>query len=277
MKTQTTRILSLLAAMALVLAACGDSDPADTTVTDPPTPDPILLAGTRWVATSMFLGGAPVPFVPNAEPTVDFNDDGRSFGGSTGCNSFFGEYTIGGGTIGFGQMGMTEIGCEEPLAQQESDVLSVFQEASVYTIENGILTIGQLGGSALQFQDRAVAFPDAELTGTKWIADTAIAGAAATTMVPGTEVTLFIDAANSEATGSTGCNTYGASVEWDRTQLTFGQVDVTEIGCAGDGIMEQEQFVLSVLQGELEVTIDGSRLTLTAPSGDGLSFRAEGS
>lgn len=269
---KTRSLIAVAAAFSLVLAACGgDSDPS---VTEPPTPDPIKLAGTRWVATQMFLGGAPVAFVPNAEPTIDFNDDGRSFGGSTGCNSFFGEYQIGGGTIGFGAMGQTEMACEEPLMRQEANVMKVFQEASVYTVENGILTIGQLGGSALQFEDRAVAFPDAELTGTLWLGDTLITGQAASTIAPGSSVSMRIDAAASEASGSLSCNSYTASVEWDRTQLTFGQISFTEMACVGEGIMDQEQFVLSVLRGELQVDIDGDRLTLISAAGDGLSFKA---
>jgi len=271
---KTNSLIVLAAALALVAAACsGDSSP-DTTVTEPPIPDPINLAGTRWVATAMFLGGAPVAFVPNAEPTADFTDDGRSFGGSTGCNSFFGDYTAGGGTIAFGGLGQTEMACEEPLMRQEANVIQVFQDASLYTIENGILTIGQLGGSALQFQDRAIAFPDAELTGTLWLGDTLITGQAASTVAPGSSVTLQIDAAAGEARGNLSCNSYTASVEWDRTQLTFGQMSFTEMACVGGGIMEQEQFVLSVLQGELQVDIDGGRLTLTAANGDGMSFGA---
>ncbi|NND04646.1 MAG: META domain-containing protein, partial [Acidimicrobiia bacterium] len=108
-------LVVLAATLALIAAACSGDSSSDTTVTDPPTPDPINLSGTRWVATAMFLGGAPVAFVPNAEPTVDFTDDGRSLGGSTGCNSFFADYTVGGGTISFGGLGQTEMACEEPL------------------------------------------------------------------------------------------------------------------------------------------------------------------
>ena len=272
-KTQT--LIALIAAFALVVAACGgDDSSSDTTVTEPPTPDPINLAGTRWVATAMFLGGAPVAFVPNAEPTIDFTDDGRSFGGSTGCNSIFGDYTIAGGTIGFGGIGQTEMACEEPLMRQEANVIRALQDASVYTVENGILTIGQLGGSALQFQDRAVAFPDKELTGTLWLGDTLITGQAASTIAPGSSITMQIDANASEATGNLSCNSYTASVEWDRTQLTFGQMSFTEMACVGDGIMEQEQFVLSVLQGELQFDIDGDRLIVTAANGDGIGFAA---
>lgn len=275
MKAITNPLIALVSALAMLFAAC-NSDAADTTVPDTSAVSPASLAGTRWVATAMFLGAAPAPLVPNGEPTLDFDADGRTFGGSTGCNSFGGEYVRNGGAIEFGAMNMTEMACEEPLMLQETRVLDILGQATMYTLEDGLLWIGQLGGSSLQFIERAAAFPDVELTGTQWIADTIIRGATASTVVPGTEITLFIDAAASEATGSTGCNDYRSSVEASRTQLTFGQTDVTERGCEGAGIMEQEAFVLSVLRGELRVEISGDRLTLTAPTGDGLSFRAAG-
>lgn len=287
MKTTMTRTVGLFAVLALVLAACG-ADSSDTTnppgsnVTEPstsvpgdPVPDPAELAGTRWVATKLFLGGAEVPIVPNSEPTLDFEGDGRTAGGTTGCNSWFGEVVLGAGTITFGGLGQTEMACEEPLMIQEANVLLVLQNASFFTLVDGTLTIGQLGGSTLEFVDRAVAFPDVELTGTQWIADTIITGQAASTMVPGTEVTLFLDAAESRASGSAGCNNFMGSFESDRTQVTFGPLASTKMFCGGEGVMDQENFVLSTLSGELQVQIEGDRLTLTAATGDGLGFRAQ--
>jgi heat shock protein HslJ len=253
MKSPSRPFVAFFAAVVILLSACATvtTNSTNTTLPDTTVPDTAAgsgnLADTRWVATGMFLGGAPAPLVPQGEPTLDFAEDGRSFGGSTGCNSFGGEYRTADGAIEFGAMNMTEMACEEPLMQQET---------------------------TLQFIDRAVAFPDAELTGTQWIADTIITGGAAATVVRGTEITLFIDAAASRATGSTGCNDYGAGVEASRTQLTFGEVERTEQACQGAGIMEQEAFVLSVFQGELRVEISGDRLTLTAPTGDAISLRA---
>jgi len=281
MKTLNYRFAALLAVLALVAVACGSDssdtteptvDPTDTTVNEPGNEAPNDLAGTRWVATDVFVGGAPLQIFPQAEPTIDFTDDGLSYGGTTGCNSYFGDYTAGNGTITLGSIGQTEMACEEPLMRQESEVLAILQAATTYSLADGVLTIGQLGGSAIQFIDRTEAFPDAELTGTQWIADSIVLGDVITSMDAANPVTLFIDAAASEATGSTGCNDYTASVEASRTQLTFGQMSVTERGCVGEGIMETEAFVLELFQGELSVEISGSRLTLLAADGSGLSF-----
>ncbi len=272
MRTRTIRITGLLAALALLFAACGD-DSTDTTVpgTDP-TPDPIKLAGTRWVATDMFLGGAPVALVPNAAPTIEFDNDGRSFGGTTGCNLYFGEYTLGTGTIQFGGIGRTEMACEEPLMAQESNVIQVLERASVYNVVEGVLTIGEVGGSALQFVDRATVFPDAELMGTQWIADTIIRGQAASTLVPGTEVTLHVEA--NALRGFGGCNDYGADIEIDGNQIRVGQITYTEIACMGEGIMQQEAFVFTILGNDFTFEIDGDRLTILDRNGDGLGFQA---
>jgi heat shock protein HslJ len=274
MRKYSQRFIALLGALTVLLVSCS-SDAVDATVPDTSASGPGSLAGTRWVATGMFLGAAPAPLVPNGEPTLDFHDDGRTFGGSTGCKSFGGDYLRDGGAISFGEMNMTEMACEEPLMRQETRVLDILGQATIYTLEDGVLWIGRLGGSALQFIERSVAFSDVELTGTQWIADTIISGDTASTVVRGTEISLFIDAAASEARGSTGCNDYGASVEAARTQLTFGQIEVTERGCESD-VMNQEAFVLSVLQGELRVEISADRLTLSTPTGDALSFRAGG-
>jgi heat shock protein HslJ len=283
MNTRSLRLVSLFAAVALVVAACGSdssttSNPStstsDTTVNPADPSDPVDLAGTRWVADTLILGGAVVPIVPLAEPTIDFTEDGRGFGGTTGCNSYGGEYTVAGNTIQFGAMNQTEMACEEPLMRQERDVLTVLQSATAFTLQDGVLTIGDITGSALQFIDRAVAFPDAELTSTQWVADTLLMGDTASSMDAANPVTLFIDSTASEATGSTGCNDYTASVEPSRTQLTFGQMSVTERGCVEAGVMETEQFVLALFQGELQVDIDGDRLTLRGPDGNGLSFTA---
>ena len=147
MKAITNPLIALGCALAMLFAACS-SDTADTTVPDTAAADPGSLAGTRWVATGMFLGAAPAPLVPDGEPTLDFNADGRTFGGSTGCNSFGGVDVRDGGAISFGEMNMTEMACEEPLMRQETRVLDILGQATLYTLEDGVLWIGRLGGSA---------------------------------------------------------------------------------------------------------------------------------
>ena len=291
MNNKHKKAFALLAALALVLAACsndnsGTAVPGDTTTvpgstepgTDPTAAPPGAggdLAGTRWVATDLIVAGAPADIVANAEPTLDFSENGVDLGGTTGCNSYFASYSVDGVFLVFGGVGMTEMACEEPLMEQEADVLAVFAGQTPYAVGDGTLTVGDPAVSSLVFVPRNVAFPDAELTGTQWIGESIITGDAVSTMVIGSPVTMTIDAASSSATGSTGCNDYNASVEWSRTEITFGSMEATERGCTEPGVMEQEGFVLELLQGELVYTINGDRLTILEPGGiNGLNFVA---
>ena len=292
MNNRYSKCVTLLAALALVVAACSNNSSSttaagETTTTVPgstePGSDPSTtapsgggdLVGTRWVATELVVAGSPVEIVANAEPTLDFSDNGVDLGGTTGCNSYFSSYSVDGGFLVFGGVGMTEMACEEPLMQQESHVLAVFAGQAPYAVGDGTLTVGDPAVSSLVFVPRSVAFPDVELTGTQWIGESVIAGDAVATMVAGAPVTMTIDANTSMATGSTGCNDYGVSVEWSRTEITFGSMEATERGCTEPGVMEQEGFVLELLQGELVYTINGDRLTILEPGGiNGLNFVA---
>jgi len=273
MKPRTVKVLVAAVVIILVAAAC--SGTADTSSTTQPSGDGSgNLKGTRWVATGLFAGGAAVPLVPGTGVSLEFDDAGTSASGATGCNSFFATVRVGGGSIAFGQIGQTEIGCQPPLMRQEQNVIRVLSGAETFSITGGVLTLGDRAGSALEMIPRAEAFPGASLTGTLWVADTVITGDAASTVVQGVEVSLLLDAAASTASGSTGCNSFSGSFESSEREVTFGPIAVTEIGCQGAGIMEQEGFVISVLTGELRYEIDGSRLTLLAANGDGLGFVA---
>ena len=65
------------------------------------------LAGTVWRAVSV-AGAAPVA---GREPTITFEADRVS--GTTGCNQYFGGYTLGGGAVAFAAVGMTLMACDD--------------------------------------------------------------------------------------------------------------------------------------------------------------------
>ena len=73
---------------------------------------------------------------------ITFNEDG-SVNGNVGCNSFGGKYKLSGEEIVFSEMFSTLMACEEPLMNQESAVLTLFNGETIFTYEesNGTLVI----------------------------------------------------------------------------------------------------------------------------------------
>ena len=92
-------------------------------------------------------------------------------------------------------------------------------------------------------------------------------------VIAGTSVTLKIE--GGRVGGKAGCNGYGGPVEILDDRITFGSLFSTEMACVANGVMEQEQRYLSLLQGATrgDLSSDGA-LTITTPGGT-LEFRPE--
>lgn len=91
---------------------------------------------------------------PAAPATLAFNAAEGTAGGSNGCNSYSGSYTLAGETLQFGELVQTLIGCEEAVAQQEQTFMSVLTNLTGYTLESGRLTL-RAGDGALVFERAA--------------------------------------------------------------------------------------------------------------------------
>jgi heat shock protein HslJ len=117
---------------------------------------------------------------------------------------------------------------------------------------------------------------DAPLTGTKWTLESIVANDAVSSLPTGVTPPTLDIADDGTVTFSTGCNSGGGSVvigDFDgEGVLDFGVMRVTLMACEGDGA-PVEASVLAVLDGEVEVSIDGQVLTLTN-GGQGLQYRA---
>ena len=68
--------------------------------------------------------------------------DNKQIGGRSGCNLYSGAVNIGpGNKIKIGPLTWTERACDETTAEFESRFLDALQNASQYTLKNGVLTI----------------------------------------------------------------------------------------------------------------------------------------
>lgn len=110
------------------------------------------------------------------------------------------------------------------------------------------------------------ATPTAEpagLEGTEWVG-VSIDGRA---VLPGTTVTLNFK--DGQASGVSGCNSYGGAYTVSGSTLTLAQVASTLMLCLEPpGVMEQEKAFQEVLSGRLAYRRSGERLEITTPTGD---------
>lgn len=114
---RTFRATSLLAIAAIVAIAGGcvhRPGPSSS-----PTAFRAAVAGADWELRE--LDGAAAPLGAGGKrATLRFDADSPRFSGFSGCNSYFGTYTLDGASLRFGDIGMTKMACDEgmPLEQQ---------------------------------------------------------------------------------------------------------------------------------------------------------------
>ena len=92
------------------------------------------LFSTEWDLVTM-NGEAPVD---GTIPTISFEEN--AINGTTGCNSYFGGYTLDGTNLSVEQVGQTEMFCEGRM-EQEQTYLTMLMSAVSLTFEDGTLTI----------------------------------------------------------------------------------------------------------------------------------------
>lgn len=115
--------------------------PATTVPTATPTPltDP-ALTGT-WNLKGAMVGGGSMPIIAtNAQPTLTLKSDG-TLSGNTGCNNYFGSYTLTGQTGKFGKsisisdIGSTKMYCQD-ISNNEMTYLNLLRTTMAYSITN---------------------------------------------------------------------------------------------------------------------------------------------
>jgi heat shock protein HslJ len=104
--------------------------------------------------------------------------------------------------------------------------------------------------------------PDSRLLDTEWELVSLNGGA----LLEGRAITLRFG--DGSLKGSGGCNTYGGSYTVSEDRLSVSDVYATEMACMEpEGIMDQEQVYLQLLNAVTRYRLDGDRLELYDESG----------
>jgi heat shock protein HslJ len=202
------------------------------------------------------------------ESTVRLQFEGGRIGGGAGCNQISGPYAIVDRRLTLGQVAMTAMGCEQPLMDQDSWLVSFLGGAKV-TLAGDTLTLVN-GDVTMTLTDRTVADPDRPLEGTRWVVDGIVTGDAVSSVPAG--VTAVLTIAGGKLALEAGCNVGGGSVTVNPATMTVGPLMLTKKACE-PGPSMVESAVLDVLTGDVAYTIEADRLTLTN-GGNGLTLRA---
>ncbi len=272
---QEDRYLALLTDIAsyrmeegrLILA---DSDGADLLVFEKVAQTPDLpLVGTDWVLDSYATGGDAISSViAGATVTVTFGPDGN-VGGNAGCNHYGGEYTLNGTTLSVSTLFSTLMYCETPgVMRQEAAFMTHLANATSFRVEGDRLTLTDAAGTDVLFFVQAEEIPPAPLAGTEWTLESySSSGESVSSVIAGTTVTAVFSA-DGNVTGNAGCNSYRADYRTDGANLTIEPPISTKMYCGEpEGVMEQENRYLNLLESVAGYRIDGNRLDLLDESG----------
>ena len=217
------------------------------------------LVGPIWELTQ--LDGMPV--VPGTTITAEFDDTGR-VGGSAGCNSYGGPYTVSDPKISIGPLMSTQMACIQPVMDQEIDYLAALQVAKTYGIDGEELTLYDADGDALA----VYTVTDQGLAGTSWEVIAYNNGKeAVVSVIIGTEITADFGE-DGQVTGSAGCNHYFGPYQTEGDTISMGPFGMTEMFCQEpEGLMEQESAYLAALETAATYKIEGINMEMRTAEG----------
>ncbi len=168
----------------LALTACGSED-----TQTPADPNQLDLVGQTFLSNDVRVSDQPYPLVKGSQLRLSFEDG--AIGASAGCNSMSGDarWSTGTLTIDGQSLAMTEMGCDEPLMQQDTWFADILTSKPTLLQDDTTLTLTS-DDTVIVFTDEEVVVPDASLTGTPWKLDSIIAGDAASSVPEGVTSTI---------------------------------------------------------------------------------------
>ncbi|MGY1753154.1 META domain-containing protein [Blastococcus sp. SYSU D01042] len=248
----------LLLAGVLVLAACGTAADAGGGAD----------VAREWQLREGTVDGAPLPRPAGATATLDLTGDEAR--GTAFCNHWFAAVRTGGDSFALDGIGSTEMGCAPEVMAAERAYLAALAAVGTAAVDGEELVLTG-DGVELRFAPVA-AVPDRPLAGTRWVLKSLVDGATASSAAGGPAVLLL--GADGRARTGTGCRTLTATWLLEDRALVLDDLLPDGAACP-PGLARRDEHVTAVVGAGPAVEVRGDRLTLTAPDGRGLVYRAE--
>ena len=256
-----------LVLVCVALAACGsDSDGAGDTTSAPPS-SAAERSGELDGRTYESTGVEGHDLVEGSTVLLTFEDGTLSI--VAGCNTISGAYSLDGGTLALdGEARTTMMGCDQPLADQDTWLTEWFTAGVTVTETDGGL---QLEGDGVTMDLVAGGDEvDSPLVGVTWTLETISTSDTSSNVPASVDAPTIVFAEDGSVALTLGCNTGNSTVTTSGDTLSFTPVAATRMACEQEA-MDVEAAVTAVLDGDVTFTIEGDRLTLTKGS-DSLTY-----
>jgi len=192
--------------------------------------------------------------------TIKFEADG-TLGGSGGCNTYFGSYTVSGQQMTISKVGSTQKACEQAVMDKETQYLQQLSTVNAYNLSNSKLELayanskntmtfipgsGGTGQGGTGGTGAATSLPPDILQATWTLQYFNTDAQSAGQDVSGDNITIKFEA-DGTLSGSGGCNTYSGTYTVSNQQMTIGQNLVsTRIACE-QAVMDRESLYFRLL------------------------------
>ena len=271
----TRRLLAILACTMVAVAAC--SDDADVT-SGPGATTPGAGVASEQLDGRTFTSSEVAGHDLVEGTVISLTFDGARLSTNAGCNTASGTYRIADGVLQTdGEWATTMMGCTPELEAQDQWLAEFLADAPSISLDGEVLTLTGTDGGEVSITLESGGAEAAALIGTTWTLNSVLDGTSASSVPAGVEPPTLTIGEDGMAEVFTGCNRGSSAVGTTTTDrgelLTFSPVRLTKMACE-PAAMELETTVLTVLDAQPAFEIVGDQLTLTAPDGTALEYRA---
>ncbi len=261
--TRTIAAIGAALVAIVLLAGCGSEahDGAPAARTEPGKTleaSAADLDGTDWQLVSG------VPTVEGWPITLWFGPG--TVGGTAACNRYGGDARVDDGALVQTEIFTTEMSCGPAVDASNNAFLDALLAVSTVRFDGAALVLSG-GGFELRFEPLPPV-RDSQLVDVRWRLETLIDGDTAST--PRGEPATLELRSNGSLAATTGCRTLSRT--WTVTGSSIGTPSLSADGECPDDLRDQDQHVISVIEGEMTAMIEGAQLTLTVRGGRSLIY-----
>ncbi|MEM0519616.1 MULTISPECIES: META domain-containing protein [Aequorivita] len=196
------------------------------------------ITETHWVLET--LGGEKIDAFKYGNPIgFKLNDKENRINGFSGCNSFFGNYSLeAGNRISFSSLGATKMACLT-LAFNEADLLEVFNLADNYSISGDKLSLNVGKRAPLAVFKKAT--ETEPITEKYWKLKTLEGQEVKMAKNQEKEIYFMLKTDDNKVVGFAGCNTFSGNYTLQEgNRIQFSQMATTMMACPDLDINEAE-------------------------------------